>query len=353
MSFVLPDSYRDMPDDEVARRIRETKQRLGGDLCILGHYYQRDEVVQFADHQGDSFALAKAGAATAARWIVFCGVNFMAEASVILASPGQRVLLPDMDAGCPLADMAEIDDVEAAWATLEKAGVAGDFIPVTYMNSSAELKAFCGRRGGCVCTSSSAEKAFAWAMGQGKRVFFFPDENLGRNTLRSLHVGGDVVTWDPGFPGGVVDPAMLATTPAILWKGFCHVHTFFTPDHVRAARAKYPGCSIVVHPECQPEVVGMADGQGSTAYLKQFAEEAPDGATVVVGTEINLVARLAREMPSKKILPLARSLCPNMFKTSMADLCWTLDELGKVNEVFVPADVAGDARIALDRMLAL
>ncbi|MFH0799546.1 MAG: quinolinate synthase NadA [Pseudomonadota bacterium] len=350
----MPDKYREMDEAELRRRIAAVKERMGKELLILGHYYQRDEVAGFADIEGDSFALAKEGAESEAKWIVFCGVHFMAEASVILARPGQRVFLPDMDAGCPLADMASIEQVEAAWRALEAAGTAGDFLPITYMNSTAELKAFCGKKGGAVCTSSSASRAFEWATGQGKRIFFFPDENLGRNTARSLLMSDDdVALWDPAVKGGGIDAAKIRGARLIVWKGYCHVHTYFTPEHVGKARAAYLGCRIVVHPECNPEVVDLSDSQGSTAYLKKYAEDAPDGSTVVIGTEINLVARLARKHPEKKIVPLARSLCPNMFKISLADLCWTLENLGQVNEVFVSEDVARDAKLALDRMLAI
>lgn len=351
---ILPQEYRGVPEDELKRRVAAIKDRLGRDLCILGHYYQREEVIEFADHEGDSFKLAEAGSKTKASSIVFCGVHFMAEASVILARPGQRVFLPDMDAGCPLADMAQLDQVETAWEALEQAGVAKDIIPITYMNSSAALKAFCGKHGGAVCTSSSAGRAFDWVFGQGKRIFFFPDENLGRNTARNKEVpDGEVAVWDPLKIGGGADAVKIKKAKALLWKGFCHVHTFFTTDHVREARSKYPGCKIVVHPECFPEVVELSDGNGSTAYLKKYAEEAPAGSTVVIGTEINMVSRLARKNPDKKVVPLARSLCPNMFKISLASLCWTLEKLGQVNEVLVPEEIADDAKVALDRMLTI
>ncbi len=354
MNNILPDSYRGVPDGEFRARITKVKERLGSKLCILGHYYQRDEVIAFADFQGDSFALAKEGAATSADSIVFCGVRFMAEASVILARPGQRVFLPDPDAGCPLADMAEIDQVEEAWAAIERAGLVDRFVPITYMNSSAALKAFCGGHGGTVCTSSSAGRAFDWAAAQEKRILFFPDENLGRNTAHAKGItDAAMALWDPLAHNGGVDVATLAEKQAVLWKGFCHVHTFFTVAQVEAVRRDYPGCRVVVHPEASPAVVDACDGNGSTAYLKEYVEAAPAGATIVVGTEINMVARLARQHPEKRVVPLARSLCPNMFKTSLADLCWTLESLGEVNEVFVEEGVARDAKRALDRMLAL
>lgn len=351
---MLPEKYRGVEETELKRRILSIKKKLGRELCILGHYYERSEVVEFADHEGDSFALAKAGAATDAKWIVFCGVHFMAEASVILAGAGQRVFLPVLDAGCPLADMASIDEVETAWRTLENAGVANEFLPLVYMNSSAELKAFCGKKGGTVCTSSSASRAFEWALSKNKKIFFFPDENLGLNTAYALGLKEkDVAIWDPYAEQTCVTVDFIKNARVIVWKGFCHVHTFFTPDHIEKARQKYPDCKIIVHPECNPKVVELSDGNGSTAFLKKYAEEAPVGSTIVIGTEINLVSRLAKKHPEKKIVPLARSLCPNMFKISLAHLCFTLEELGNVNEVFVPQEIASDAKTALDRMLAL
>lgn len=336
-----------LSEQELKRRIEDAKKKFGSRLVILGHYYQQSDVIEFADYEGDSFALAKAGAETDAEFIVFCGVKFMAEASVILAKPGQRVFLPDMDAGCPLSDMAPTEDVLDAWALLEDAGAAKDFLPVVYMNSSSELKSFCGEKGGTVCTSSSAAKAFDWAIEQGKRIFFLPDENLGRNTAREFGIKeSEISRWDNEKIADVLDARL------IVWNGYCHVHTFFTEAHVIAAREKYPGCKIVVHPECSPSVAMLSDGVGSTAYLKKFAEDTPAGSTVVIGTEINLVARLAKNHPDKKIVPLARSLCPNMFKLSLADLCCTLENLGRVNEVFVNEEIAKDAKIALDRMLS-
>ncbi len=351
---VLPDTYRDQSDDDLRARIAAVKKTLGERLCILGHYYQRDEVVSFADFEGDSFELAKKGAATKAQSIVFCGVHFMAESSVVLARQGQRVFLPDMTAGCPLADLAEIDQVNEAWRALEAAGLARDVTPITYMNSSAAIKAFCGAREGIVCTSSSSGKAFDWAFARRNRILFLPDENLGRNTAIAAGIADDeILLWDPTLRDGGVTEADVKRARVIVWKGYCHVHTFFTVDQVRAAREKYAGCTVVVHPECEPAVVNAADGSGSTAYLKEAVEAAPAGATIVVGTEINMVARLAKRHPDKQVLPLARSLCPNMFKISLASLCWTLEALGSVNEVSVPPEIARDAKLALDRMLSL
>ncbi len=349
------ESYQSMDREELKRRVANVKREYGKRLLILGHYYQQDEVIEFSDHQGDSFALAKAGAANKdAEYIIFCGVHFMAESSVILARKGQRVFMPDPDAGCPLADMANIEQVEDAWAALEKAGAAKDIVPITYINSSAELKAFCGKNGGIVCTSSNAANAFDWALSKKKKIFFFPDEHLGRNTA---NVKGfkknEMVLWDPLEENGGVNPKALAEAKIILWKGHCHVHTYFNLEHVKHAREKYPGCKVVVHPECSEEVVKASDASGSTSFLKKFAEEAKAGSTVVIGTEINLVHRLARENPTKNIVPLARSLCPNMFKTSLADLCYVLENLPEVNEIEVAAYIIDEAKVALQRMLEL
>ncbi|MBT3182458.1 MAG: quinolinate synthase NadA [Deltaproteobacteria bacterium] len=351
---ILPDKYKEMTDDELRGIIESKKSEFGSRLCILGHYYQQDAIIDFADHQGDSFQLAKTGSEIDAEYIVFCGVHFMAESSVVLGKEGQRVFLPDMDAGCPLADFATIDQVKVAWNELNNLGLAGKFIPITYMNSSAAMKAFCGENGGTVCTSSSAARAFDWAFNQNKRIFFFPDENLGKNTALSHDVSSeDIVTWDPYKKHGGLDDVALEKARVIVWKGYCHVHTLFTVEHVEDVREEHQGCQVVVHPECTPEVVALADGNGSTAFLKNYVEDAKEGSTIIVGTEINMVARLAKQNLEKRILPLARSLCPNMFKISTADLAWTLDKLGEVNEVFVDPEIAKGARVALNRMLSI
>jgi len=350
---VMPDEYRGFEAGEIDARIAKAKKDLGDKLTILGHYYQRDEVVKWADHQGDSYKLAKFGSTAAAEHIVFCGVRFMAEASAILAKEGQRVYLPALDAGCPLADMAEGFQLTQAWRALEGAGIADRFIPVVYMNSSAEIKALCGRNGGTVCTSSSALDAYDWASSQGKKLFFLPDENLGTNTALAKGVKrGDIYTWDPSLDAAE-QVARADESKFVAWKGFCHVHTFFTVDHVKKARVEYEGCKIAVHPECFPEVVALSDANGSTSFLKKYAEDAPAGSTVVIGTEVSFVSRLAKENPGKKIVPLARSLCPNMFRTSPADLLWVLENIGRVNEIVVPEETIRDARVALDRMLKL
>ncbi|MFH1874540.1 MAG: quinolinate synthase NadA [Pseudomonadota bacterium] len=347
--------YQELDPAELKKRIQQTRDKLRKKLFILAHYYQSDEMVDFSDAQGDSFALASQGAQNKeAQYIVFCGVRFMAEASATLARKGQRVFMPDTDAGCPLADCADIDQVEQAWQALQEVGVAQDVIPITYMNSSSELKAFCGKNGGLVCTSSNAPKAFDWALKQKPKIFFFPDEHLGRNTANAKNIAkSETVVWDPLKEQGGLSRNDLQSAKVILWKGFCHVHTFFNLEHIKQMREKYPGCKIAVHPECPQEVVQAADGNGSTAYLKKFVEEDNSGKTLVIGTEINMVARLTKDNPNKKVVPLARSLCPNMFKTSLADLAYVLENLPNVNEVTVPSYIKDDAKLALERMLTL
>ncbi len=345
------DIYREMNDDELRGRVAEVKARLGKRLTILGHYYQQDSVIAFADHEGDSFELSRFAANAESEFIVFCGVRFMAEAARILARPQQRVFLPDLEAGCPLADMADIERVETAWKAIAD---KNDIVPIAYMNSDAEVKAFCGEKGGLICTSSSASKAFSWARSQGKRIFFLPDENLGRNTACSMGLPGESIrTWDPLAPSYAKQAEGMKTASLIVWKGHCHVHTAFTPEQVKEMRSQYPGCTIAVHPECSPEVVRLSDHSGSTSLLKRLAEEAAPGSTVVIGTEINFVNRLAARFPEKRILPLARSLCPNMFRTSLADLALTLEHLGEVNEIQVRPQILEPARVALERMLTL
>ncbi|MBU0744737.1 MAG: quinolinate synthase NadA [Gammaproteobacteria bacterium] len=347
--------YQELNSAELKKLIQETRGKLGKKLFILAHYYQIDDIVDLSDAQGDSFALASQGAQNKeAQYIVFCGVRFMAEASATLAREGQRVFMPDTDAGCPLADLADIDQVEEAWQTLQEAGVAQDTIPITYMNSSSELKAFCGKNGGLVCTSSNAGKAFDWALKQKPKIFFFPDEHLGRNTANAKNIQeSEIALWDPLKEHGANPNQDLQNAKVILWKGFCHVHTFFNLEQIKLMREKHPGCKIAVHPECPEHVVQAADGNGSTSYLKKFVEEDDSGKTLVIGTEINMVSRLAKHNPDKKVVPLARSLCPNMFKTSLADLAYVLENLPNVNEITVPDYIKNDAKLALERMLTL
>jgi len=349
------EEYQNMTQDELKKRVVAAREKLGTKVFILGHYYQQDDVVGFSDAQGDSYALAKQGAANnEADRIVFCGVHFMAEVSDILKRKGQTVYMPDPDAGCPLADMADGDQVRNAWKRLESIGIAGDVVPMTYVNSTAELKAFCGKHGGTACTSSSAGLAFDWAFKQKPKIFFFPDETLGRNTAHAKGIKNDeIAEWDPTERDGGLTDEQLKNARVIVWKGYCHVHTFFTMDHMKAAREKYRDCKIVVHPESEAPVVDAADGNGSTSFLIDYVKNAPAGSTVVVGTEINLVSRLARMFPDKNVVPLARSLCPNMFKTSLRDLCYLLENWPEDHIVSVPEYIAKDAKLALERMLAL
>jgi quinolinate synthase len=352
-TLLLPREYLALEDEELVHRIGERRKEIGDRMVLLAHHYQQDAIVDLADFIGDSFYLARtASLQEGIRYIVFCGVHFMAESADILSADDQQVLHPDLTAGCPMADMADIEDVERAWDDLESSGEL-DFIPVTYMNSDAEVKAFCGRRGGTVCTSSNASAVFDWILDQGKRIFFLPDEHLGRNIAASKEIPEDrIAVWDPKqLKGGLDDKATVATV--IVWKGFCHVHTWFKPQHVHDTRRKAPEAKIIVHPECIREVVALSDAFGSTEYISRYVSEAPPGTTIFIGTEIHHVNRLARNNPDKKVLPLARSLCPNMYKVSLNDLLWTLDNLGEVNVVEVPTEVKKDARKALERMLEI
>lgn len=332
------------------------KAALGPELLILTHHYQRKEIVGLGDYRGDSFGLSqKAAASQKARHIVFCGVHFMAESAAILARPHQTVQIPDLNAGCLMADMAPLEAVELAWEELAEVVSTQAVIPIVYMNSEAALKAFCGRHGGVVCTSSNARAAFTWGLSQGEKVFFFPDQHLGRNTAYQLGLKpADLVVWDPeAAPWGGNRPEDLRRARVILWDGHCHVHTRFRVEHLQAAREAYPEARIVVHPECTAEVVALADACGSTGFIVKYVQEAPPGSTIVIGTEINLVHRLALEYPDRRVVDLYYSLCPNMFKITLEKLLDTLNRLGERNVVTVPEEVKDHARLALNRMLAL
>jgi len=354
-------------DPGLVERVRAAKAALGDRVFILGHHYQRDEVIQFADVTGDSFKLARDAAnRPAAEFIVFCGVHFMAESADILTSDDQAVILPDMAAGCSMADMAGINQVEDAWAQLEEAGIASTTVPLTYMNSTAAIKAFCGRHEGAVCTSSNAEVALRWAFdrvggveGDGK-VLFLPDQHLGRNTA-VLALGlslDDCVVWDPRKPLGGNTPEALAAARMILWKGHCSVHGRFRKDNVDALREKVPGINIIVHPECTHEVVTSADFVGSTEYIISALEAAEPGTAWGIGTELNLVRRLADAHPDKQVHFLEDTVCfcSTMNRIDLPHLVWVLESLvaGTVpNRIVVDAVTQEQARIALDRMLAL
>ena len=374
---LIPASYRRTSPDELDARIAAAKRALGERLVILGHHYQRDEIVKFADFRGDSYKLSKLAAGRGdAEFIVFCGVHFMAESADILSGEHQTVILPNMAAGCSMADMASTDDVLACWSELGRIyrgdpwasgapnaspGLAGkqSVAPVTYMNSAGSLKAFCGREGGAVCTSSNAKAVVQWALARAERVLFFPDEHLGRNTALALGFSDeDLVVWDPRRPLGGLGSTELARARFILWRGWCSVHTRFTVDQIGQARTEHPDVNVIVHPECRREVVELADFAGSTERICQVIAEAPAGTKWAVGTEITLVRRLAAEMPDKRIWCLDPVVCPcsTMYRIHPAYLCWVLEALvdGQVvNRVKVDSSTAHWARIALDRMLQI
>ncbi len=342
-------------------RAAAAKAALGTKVFVLGHHYQRDEVIQFADVTGDSFKLAREAAARPdAEYIVFCGVHFMAESADILTSDAQKVILPDLAAGCSMADMAVLTQVEAAWDTLIDLGIAAETVPVTYMNSSADIKGFVGRNGGVVCTSSNAKRALDWAFEQGRKVLFLPDQHLGRNTA-VLEMGfslDDCVLYDPHKPGGGLTPEQLRDAKMILWRGHCSVHGRFTLDSVNDVRERVPGVNVLVHPECRHEVVNAADLVGSTEFIIRTIEAAPAGSAWAVGTELNLVRRLALAHPDKQIMFLDRAVCycSTMNRIDLPHLVWALEELvaGRVvNQITVDPETARHARSALDQMLAL
>ena len=360
----IPERYRAMRSEEVAERIGAAKATLASRLVILGHHYQRDEIIRWADFRGDSFKLSQQAAARHdAAYIVFCGVHFMAESADILAADHQRVVLPNMAAGCSMADMADEAQVLACWRQLESViGHGHDraaAVPVTYMNSSAALKAFCGDRGGIVCTSSNAARVLEWAFARGERVLFFPDEHLGRNTGDKLGVADDaMVVWDPRRPLGGVSVEALRRARLILWRGWCSVHARFTVGQIAEARRRYPGINVIVHPECRREVVAAADLDGSTEFILETITSARPGSQWAVGTEINMVNRLAAEHPDQQIFCLDPVICPcsTMYRIHPAYLAWVLEALveGRViNEIVVADNVKAAARVALDRMLAL
>ena len=350
-------------DPDLVERARAAKEALGERVFVLGHHYQRDEVIQFADVTGDSFKLARdAAARPEAEYIAFCGVHFMAESADILTSPEQIVVLPDLAAGCSMADMARLAQVEDCWDALADAGIAGSIVPITYMNSSADIKAICGRNGGAVCTSSNADVALEWAFAQkpAAKVLFLPDQHLGRNTaVLKLGMGlEDCVVWDPHRPGGGVSPEDLAAARMILWTGHCSVHGRFSADVVDELRAKRPGLQVIVHPECTYDVVTRADLVGSTEFIIKTIEAAPAGSAWAVGTELNLVQRLAREHPDQEIVFLDRNVCycSTMNRIDLPHLVWALESLVDgvvVNRISVDPDTEHHAQVALQRMLDL
>jgi quinolinate synthase len=356
------ENYLALPDHSMDQRIASARAKLGTDAILLGHHYQRDEVIRFADVTGDSYKLSKIAAETRSRYVIFCGVHFMAESADILGASGQQVILPDLNAGCSMADMAEIGQVEDCWESLERAGLdPGEIMPLTYMNSTAAIKAFCGERGGLVCTSSNAPAAFAWGFARRPKILFLPDQHLGRNTAFKMGIPlAEMVVWDPYQINGGVDPARLRQARVILWKGHCSVHQRFLPGHVDAVRQKYPGIQVIVHPECRWEVCQKADASGSTEGLIKMVEQAPAGSMFAIGTEIHLVNRLAKRFApaGKKVITLDDTgcLCTTMYRISPQHLAWALENLieGRVvNRIEVRDDVKYWARVALDRMLEI
>ncbi len=348
-------------DPYLVERAEAAKAALGERVFVLGHHYQRDEVIRFADVTGDSYKLAQQAAARPqAEYVVFCGVHFMAESADILTSEQQKVVLPDLAAGCSMADMAALSQVEDAWAALEEAGVAAETVPVAYMNSSAAIKAFTGRHGGTICTSSNAERSLRWAFEKGSKVLFLPDQHLGRNTAvlqlgRSLD---ECVVWDPHKPGGGLTVDQLRDARMILWRGHCSVHGRFNLESVRDVRERIPDVTVLVHPECKHEVVTAADMVGSTEFIIQALEAAEAGSAWAVGTELNLVKRLAAAHPDQTVVFLDRTVCfcSTMNRIDLPHLVWALESLVEgrvVNQILVDEDTAHWARVALDQMLAL
>jgi quinolinate synthase len=356
----LPERYLGLSDEEMDRRIAAARATLGPRLVILGHHYQRDEVIRFADYTGDSYKLAgEIAKHPDAEFIIFCGVHFMAESADVLSAPHQQVILPDLAAGCSMADMAEPEQLEMCWSDLEQMGVSS-VIPVTYINSAASIKAFVGERGGVVCTSSNAAASLKWAWERGERVLFLPDQHLGRNTAYKMGVPlDDMVVWDPNEIFGGLDPDAVKSARIILWKGHCSVHTRFTVRQIEHLREQHPGIKVIVHPEVTWDVVQAADDSGSTEYIIKTVKNSPAGSTWAVGTEVHLVNRLAREVaPERTVMSIDQfgCLCSTMFRVSPNHLLWTLEGLvaGEVhNRISVPDDQKHWTKVALDRMLSI
>ncbi len=348
-------------DPELVERARIARSKLGQRAMVLGHHYQRDEVIDFADVTGDSFKLAQTAASTPdAELIIFCGVHFMAESADILTSANQKVILPDLAAGCSMADMASAHQVQTAWEHFQKVGIATRTIPITYMNSSAAIKSFTGKHGGAVCTSSNAKRAMSWAFERGEKIFFLPDQHLGRNTA-ILHLGlsaSDCVIWNPWKAQGGLSDQELQGAKVILWRGHCSVHGRFSKQNVEDVRMRVPGVNVIVHPECQNEVVMAADVVGSTESIITTITQSPAGSKWAVGTELNLVQRLARTNPDKEVLFLDKTICycSTMNRIDLPHLVWVMENLvaGRIlNQIVVEKETAHHARVALERMLAL
>ena len=356
----LPEKYLGLSDEEMDRRIAAARATLGKRLVILGHHYQRDEVIKFADYTGDSFRLARQVAQRPdADFIVFCGVHFMAESADILSAPHQQVILPDLAAGCSMADMVEPEQLETCWEELQQMGISG-VVPVTYINSAASIKSFVGERGGTVCTSSNAAATLKWAFERGEKILFMPDQHLGRNTAYKLGVSLDrMVVWNPNEVFGGLDPEDVQRAKMILWKGHCSVHERFTAKQIEAVRKQHPGIRVIVHPEVPWDVVQAADDNGSTEYILKTVRESAPGSLWAVGTEVHLVNRLAHEVaPDKTVISLDQfgCLCSTMFRVSPNHLLWILEELveGRVhNRIVVSDEEKHWNKVALDRMLSI
>jgi len=352
----LPEEYSALVEEELSARIAAAKNRLGRDLIILGHHYQRQEVIRFADFRGDSLDLSRRAAQQReARYILFCGVRFMAETAAVVCGQDQMVLHPNPESGCPLADFAELNAVKRACKELQEADVK-DLIPVSYVNSSAGVKAFCGRKEGIVCTSANAGKIVSWALERGN-VLFMPDENLGHNTASTLGLSeNEVAVWDPAELLGGNEPETLRRARLIVWKGYCYVHTLFSLADVKKVRREHPKARIIVHPECLPAVVKAADDSGSTSQILRAVKDAPAGTSFAIGTEINMVERLDREHPQNAVFPLRHSTCHDMAKIDLRHLLYTLERLvagEPVNVVRLPRETARWANLALERMLTV
>jgi quinolinate synthase len=353
------DSYLLVPDNRLDERIAAAKAALGKDVVILGHHYQRDEVVRFADFRGDSLKLSQQAADADAKYIVFCGVHFMAESADILRRGNQIVVLPDLSAGCSMADMADIGQVEACWNELAGVTDTGKIIPVTYMNSTAAIKSFTGEHGGSACTSSNAAAVMKWAFERGEKVLFLPDEHLGRNTAYRMGIPlHEMIVWDPYEDLGGNTAEAIGKARVILWKGYCSVHQRFTPEQIAKVRRENPGVRVIVHPECKFEVAQAADEIGSTEGIIRVIKAAPPGSKWAVGTEIHMVNRLSKELKDREVMSLDSSVCvcTTMFRITPVHLLWALENLGAgkvVNQISVDERTRKFARIALDRMLAL
>jgi quinolinate synthase len=356
---LLPESYLELSEQELDERIWRAKAQLGSRLVILGHHYQRDEVVKFADYRGDSLKLSQLAASRPeAEYIVFCGVHFMAECADILSADHQAVILPDLNAGCSMADMANLEQVEVCWEELNRASGAR-ILPVTYVNSTAAIKAFVGRNGGAVCTSSNARKVMEWALARSEKALFLPDEHLGRNTAYRMGIPLEkMAEWDPHEAAGGLGDEEIRQARIFLWKGHCSVHQRFMPEHVERARRTHQGIRVIAHPECSWEVCQLADEVGSTEYIVKRVVESPPGSQWAVGTEIHLISRLAKEYPDRLVVSLddCVCMCSTMYRISPQHVCWMLENLlaGQVvNRISVDPETKRSARLALDRMLEL